>query len=115
MDIRVYDIPGYEGNYVISDDYAALTRPTPSAALPQIPAQIGGYAHPGPEPMTAWTYAATAPPRRPGRHKIPDVVQLATPRKRPVPGLYRPCNSGIIRRPCLDGTRKPTQADNIAR
>ena len=87
----------------------------PPGPLP--PANSGpdrrGY-HPGPLPMTVWAYAATAPPRCPGRHKIADVVQLlATPGKRPAQGLRSPYNSGIILRLCLDGTRKPTQSDNI--
>lgn len=55
------------------------------------------------------------PPRRPGRHKIPDVVQLATPGKRPVQAMCGPCNSGIVRHLFRGDTRKPTQADNIVR
>lgn len=58
-------------------DYATLTRPgSPSPTLPGIPApallpilaQIGVVCH-GQPPLTPWPYAATAPPRCPGRHK----------------------------------------------
>lgn len=49
------------------------------------------------------------------RAKIQDVVQLAAPGKRPVQALYSPCNSGIMRCLCRDGTSKPTQAYNIGR
>lgn len=63
-------------------DYATLTRPgsphiipgIPAPALLPIPAQIG-VACPGQPPLTLWAYAVTAPPHRPGRYKIPDVVQ----------------------------------------
>ena len=67
-----------------------------------------GMAAPGPLSL-----CRRGPPHRPGRHKIQDVVQLATPRKRPVQALCRPCNSGIIRCLFRDSTRKPMQADNI--
>lgn len=70
---------------------------------------------PGPQPLTVRAYAATAPPRCPGRHKTPDVVQLATPEKRPAHGLYSPYNSGIMRRLCSCGTSNPAQSDNIGR
>lgn len=65
---------------------------------------------------------ATVEPCRPGsrpdgaeRANAAGVVQLAAHGKRPVKALYRPCNSGIMRRLCHDGTRKTTQADNIGR
>ena len=67
--------------------------------------------------MTA-TVEPCHPDSRPdgaGQANTPDVVQLATPGKRPVQALYSPCNSGIMRRLCHDGTRKHTQADNIGR
>ena len=76
--------------------------------------KIGGFSGLG---MTA-TVEPCRPGRRPDgadRAKIPDAVQLATPGKRPVQSLYRPCNSGIMRHPFRDGTRKPTQADNMGR
>ena len=65
---------------------------------------------------------ATVEPCRPGsrpdcaeRANAAVVVQLATPGKRPVQALNRPCNSGIMCRLCHDGARKTTQADNIGR
>lgn len=104
-------------------DYATLTRPwspssslsvIPAPALLPIPAQIGVVCHgqPPPDPMGLCRHGS---PHRPGRHKIPDVVQLAAPGKRPVHGLHRPCNSGIICSLFHGGTRNPTQADNIGR
>lgn len=102
-------------------DYATLTRPAPSPLpCPDPPALPSCKFRPRSAglPLLATTpdhlgLCPTAPPRCPGRRKNWDVAQLATPGKRPVHGLYRPCNSGIICRLYRDGTRKHTQDDNM--
>lgn len=104
-------------------DYATLTRPAPSPMpCPEPPPLPPCKFQPRSAGLPTWTATPDrmglcrhCPPRCPGRHKIPDRVQLATPGKRPVQGLYCPCNSVIVRRPYHDGTSKPTQSDNIGR
>lgn len=80
----------------------------------QIPAHIGVACHrqPPPDPLGLHRHGHATPPRtaqNPGRGAACHAG------KRPVRGLYRPCNSAIMRRQFRDGTRKPTQADNIGR
>lgn len=66
-----------------------------------------------PYPLGLCSHGPATPPRtaqNPGRG-----ASLPRLKKRPVQALYRPCNSGIIRRLCRDGASKPVQDDNIGR